>query len=303
MSAPLEEPWSFNGVPGRMVRTTWYRLFTTDTDPGIQRQLPEFLERCLDRYTAELALLPRPPMRLDTFLMRDRDQWELLTRQAMGSEAAPFLAIQRGGFASGGRALLWSIGRRDTFAITAHEGWHQYTQRTFRESLPAWAEEGVAVYMEGFTADERDPARPVANPWANLERFDRLRAAAQAGRLLTLRELADLTPDSLMTAGADRALDAYAQLWALMLYLRADGSRAAALKLLLADAADGRLARRAILARGEVVPIEGAPAPSGREVFEAYLGEPQPFEPGYRAFIARLVAADRAAIAAGTPVE
>jgi hypothetical protein len=301
MSAPAEQPWSFNGVPGRMVRTTWYRLFTTDTDPWIQREMPEFLERCLDRYTSELAVLPRPSMRLDTFLMRDRDQWELLTKQAMGADAGPFLRIQRGGFASGGRALLWSIGRRDTFAITAHEGWHQYTQRAFREALPAWAEEGVAVYMEGFTADARDPARPVPSPWANLERFDRLRAAESAGRSLGVQALADLSPASLVSGGAERALDSYAQLWALLLYVRADDGRAAALNGLLSDAANGRMARRAMIQRGRAVPIEGAGAPSGADVFEAYFGPPERFEAGYRAFVARLVASDRAQIAAGKP--
>jgi hypothetical protein len=301
LSTPEESPWSFAGTPGRMVRTTWYRLFTTDTDPGLQRHMPEFLERCLDRYTSELAILPRPPFKLDTFLMQSRDEWERLTRQVMGEQAPPYLRIQRGGFASGGRALLWSIGRRATFAITAHEGWHQYTQRTFREQLPAWAEEGIAVYMEGFTPDDPDPARPRPSPWANLERFDRLRAAAAAHELIPLAELLAVTPDALLAAPPQHALTCYAQLWALLLHLREDPRTAAALSRLLQDAAAGRTARAVALSQGKLPGAGPAVPAGGREVFEAYFGSAADFEPGYAGFLRRLVAMDRAEVATGRP--
>src|SRR4051812_46800668 len=159
--SPRLGEWSFEGRPGLLVRTRSYRLFTTVTDGDLLAQMPGFLERALDTYTAAFGPLPRPPLPLDTFLMADRAQWADLSRQVMGREAAALLKIERGGFASGGRALLWALGPRDTFAIAAHEGWHQFTQRTFADQLPAWLEEGIAVAMEGLGTDPLDPARLV----------------------------------------------------------------------------------------------------------------------------------------------
>jgi hypothetical protein len=78
----------------------------------------------------------------------------------MGSDAEVYLKIQRGGFAASGRAILYDIGPRDTFAIAAHEGWHQYTQKSFRAPLTVSFEEGLATYMEGFRWSDDDRTRP-----------------------------------------------------------------------------------------------------------------------------------------------
>jgi hypothetical protein len=238
------EPWSFHGAPGKLIRTPWHRLFTTETDQILLDALPSFLETCLDRYTTEFGPLPRPPMQLDTFLMNSRQQWARLTRQVMGDHATPYLLIERGGFSSGGRALLWSIGRADTLAIAAHEGWHQYTQRTFKDELPTWLEEGIAVYFEGMIIEHARPLSPRPAPWANNERYEQLRSAANRGQLAPLSELLTSRPEALIHTGADPTLTYYAQVWALIHFLREhDGGRyRAALHQLLLDAAEGRLA-------------------------------------------------------------
>lgn len=235
------EPWSFDGDQGRLVRTAHYRLFLTGDDALMTAILPGFLERSLNRYTTELATLPKPTVKLDTFVMRDRKQWTSLMRRQLGPAAETYLVIARGGFTSGGRGLLWNVGLRDTLALAGHEGWHQYTQRVFRESLPPWLEESVAVYYEGFVLDplanSGDVLRP--SPWANVARFDELRRAAH--RLLPLPTLLTTEPDALL-ARDDDALGYYAQLWALSLFLtQTTDARRAGLATVLRDAGDGQL--------------------------------------------------------------
>jgi hypothetical protein len=239
------EAWSFDGHAGSMIRTPSYRLYTTETDPDLLLQMPVFLEAALARYRAAVTPLPEPPLKLDTFLMGTREQWATLTRQVMGPQAPGYLLIQRGGFSSGGRALLWSIGPHDTLSIAAHEGWHQYTQRTFRGALPVWAEEGLATYMEGFLPDPAGPLRPVFSGWANVERFDQLRAAAQRGSLLSLEDLLAADPQTLIEQSTDTTLTYYAQVWALAHFLlESDNARMRrGLELMVDDAALGRLRR------------------------------------------------------------
>jgi hypothetical protein len=161
----------------------------------------------------------------------------------MGPDAPTYLRIERGGFASGGRALLWTIGTRDTLAIAAHEGWHQYTQRTFRHELPAWLEEGIAVYMEGFVPDPADPSRLLFIAWANQERFGQLVRASQHGELIPLERLLRDSPQDLMAQSTEGTLTYYAQLWALLLFLREGegGIYSAGLTRAVGDAAAGRL--------------------------------------------------------------
>lgn len=213
------EPWTFESAEGRLIRTRHYRLFTTETDPHLRDALPVFLERAFNHYTTAITPLPTPDLKLDTFLMADRAQWQALTRHIMGIHAGPYLRIQRGGFASGGRALLFTIGHRDTLAIAAHEGWHQYTQRTFKHELPVWLEEGLAAYMEGFIPDPSDIHLPLFRPWANPERFEQLAGAATSGRLIPLSRLLDISPASLLASDTDLALTYYAQTWALVHFL------------------------------------------------------------------------------------
>jgi hypothetical protein len=237
------ESWSFDGAPGQLIRTHSYRLFTTEPDAALVETVPIFLERALDHYTSALGPLPRPTLKLDTFLMADRDQWTRLTEQVMGDAAAPYLRIQRGGFSSGGRALLFTIGPRDTLAIAAHEGWHQYSQRTFRDELPVWLEEGIAVYMEGSTPDPVHPELPAFAPWANSERYEQLVSAAAEWQLLSLDRLLDLHPQTLLSTTTDAALTYYAQAWALTHFLHEgeSGKYKDKLAQALSDAASGRI--------------------------------------------------------------
>ncbi|MBX3353291.1 MAG: DUF1570 domain-containing protein [Phycisphaeraceae bacterium] len=285
------EPWEFAGAPGQIITTPNFRIFTTETNPTLLDRMPAFLETALDHYTRALVLLPRPERRMETFLMDTRAQWQRLTLQILGQRGQSISRVGRGGFAHGGRGVFFDIGVFDTLAIASHEGWHQYTQSTFRERLPAWAEESVATYMEGH---RWAGATPVFLPWSNVERFDHLRKVHAEGRLLPLRRFLASTPEDLLTPVNEDLLTYYAQGWALIHFLHSQNGEAsrASLQRLLSDAQAGRLGRavgasmtpeaRATFARDS--------SGLGEAVFMAYFGtDLDGLEGRYRAFVAELV--------------
>ncbi|MEL6498209.1 MAG: hypothetical protein AAGJ54_12440 [Planctomycetota bacterium] len=244
------EPWKFAGTQGQTIRTDHYRIFTTATRPILVKRLPGFLEASLMHYRTSLtdAALPSPPVKLDTYVMHTRGQWASLTRALMRERAPLYLRIQRGGFAASGRGVYRDLGDlNDTFNLAAHEGWHQYTQLTFKSRLPSYLEEGIATYMEGFNWQPRQPDTPIFRPWANMERFRALRTAAQARRLLSLPELISTTPQELIHRDQDMALVWYAQVWALVHFLNEgnNGRFNADFNRMLSDAANGTLNRSA----------------------------------------------------------
>lgn len=244
------EAWEFLGAPGLLTQTPHYRLYTTGENGSIPSRLPVFMEASLHRYRtlfadhASGAMLPEPPMRMDSFVMESRREWEHLTRRLTGSRAETYLRIQRGGYSFNSTAVLFDIGIHDTLAIAGHEGWHQYTQRTFQERLPTWMEEAIGAYMEGYRWDD-DAGAPEFLPWKNTERFDQLRRAVSRDRLMTLDELVSSTPKDLLDRQGRRqstTLTYYAQLWALTHFLmEAEGGRYRdGLVRMVNDAAAGR---------------------------------------------------------------
>jgi Protein of unknown function (DUF1570) len=240
-------PWEFAGVSGRIIATAHYRVHTTVDNKYLLEQLPTYVEHALTHYTSAIALLPIPDEPFETYLLGTRKQWEAKTRQLLNDQAKTYLSIGRGGLTTRGIAVLYDIdawGASDTLAITAHEGWHQYTQLMFQHPLPRWLEEGIATFMEGHSGFRRETPRFL--PWKNRERFDTLRTTARAGKLLPLRELLRRSPESSLETGNTDLLQYYAQLWAFTHFLNEgeNGKYHDKLVELLQDAAYGRLAGR-----------------------------------------------------------
>lgn len=297
------EEWLYDGVPGRMIRTDSYAVFTTSTNRTIAERMPLFMEHALAHYSTALGDLPRPRDPMKTYLFANRPEWARMTQRVMGNDAGPYLQIQRGGFSSQGTAVLYDIGIRDTFAIAAHEGWHQYTQSTFRVPLPVWLEEGLATYMEGFrwdalrrrpaTADTTTgPSLPQFQPWYNWERYTALTRVARANRLMPLDQLVETTPQELVDASGERALAYYAQVWALTLYLAEgeSGAMRADLEAMIADASSGRLTGRVAREAGERGARLQLSRRRGDAVLRTYFGtSAADMDPGYRAFVAEIV--------------
>lgn len=283
-----EEPWSFGTSNGTLVTTPHYRVFTTERNATTRSRLAPFIELSLMRYQEAFGGLPGPERQMETFLMANRPEWVRLTGQLMGRRAQPLMSIRRGGFALDGRALLFDVGVHDTFALIAHEGWHQYTQTAFRERLPPWAEEGIATTMEGFRWIGPSLDRPDFRPWANRERYDQLRRVMKSGELLPLPMLVSVSPGELLDDVKDAALVYYAQVWAIILFLEeGEGGRYRdGLRAMVSDAASGRIA---IETRARLIERGGAPQALrryGGYVFGAYVGtDLERIEREFRAFI------------------
>jgi hypothetical protein len=196
-----------------------------------------------------LVKLPKPRAALTTFLFQTRTQWQAKTAEMLPDQANMFSNLGRGGFTTKGTAVLYYIDRRgftrDTFAIAAHEGWHQYTQKTFRHQLPIWLEEGVATYMEGYRTN-RETGLPIFQPADNFERREALRDAVRRDRLIPLNDLLTRSPQSFLNNSKDSLLTYYSQVWALTRFLaEGEGGRyRASLEALLTEAAEGRLVSR-----------------------------------------------------------
>lgn len=291
----VREPWSFHGNDGWRLTTPSIELHTTVTDRRLLHRLPPFLELAhAHRANAVTPLLPSSePLR--TFVLASRPQWESMTRSLLRDKARPYLRIERGGYAVNGVGVFYDLGQRDTFVMAAHEGWHQYVQSAFADPLPVWLDEGLACYFEGFRWRADEPDTPEFLPWMNPQRFDQLRAAASAGRLVPLEELLVSRPQDLLDTdrGGDAALTYYAQCWALVHFLiESDaGARRPGLERLLRDAQAGRLAD----AVGAIAGDREATLLRTRRVGAGALRVYWPDEPAgamdeaYRAFVARIV--------------
>ena len=246
--ASIRQRWQFGDVQGLLITTPNYRLYTTIDNDQILDRLPVFYERALKQYTTALAPLPKPDTHLETYLFQTRAQWQAKTEEMLPDQAKMFSNLGRGGFTTHGTSVLYYIDRmgytRDTFAIAAHEGWHQYTQQTFKHQLPIWLEEGIATYMEGYR--NNNDGDPEFIPAANFERRETLKDAVRSHKLISLEELLTRTPQSFLNEGKESLLVYYGQVWALTRFLAEgeDGRYKAALADVLTDAAEGKLVGR-----------------------------------------------------------
>jgi len=290
------DEWSFGSYPGWLISTPSYRIHTTIEHQRVLDRLPRFMEAALDRYTTALADLPRPREPMDAFIFHDRRQWAAKARELLPDQQDMIDRLGRGGFATRGLSVLYYIDRggrdRDTFSITAHEGWHQYTQRTFRNSLPIWLEEGIATWMEGH--QYRGDSAPTFLPHMNWERRYALRRGVRARRLISMEELLSRPPQDFLSRSKEDLLLYYGQVWALTRFLveHDEGRYKPALSRVLEDAAHGRLEGR--LLRSPMVIAGGgrrsiADGADGRWLVVAYFNDDlKAFEAEYREFVEKV---------------
>lgn len=240
---PVIEPWSFGKSTGECIDTGTHRIHSTLRDPVIRERMQIFLPTALDHYRAAIIPLPDPDGPIDVFLFGTRTDWLDYTRERLPQEAAMYERIGRGGYTIEGDAVLYDIGRWDTFTIAAHEGWHAYSQRVFRHALPVWLEEGIACYMEGVRGGVNG-GPPTFIPWRNFERYGELRDVVYQNRLVPLEEFVQGTPQDYLRDGRRTLLAYYAQAWALVHFLaEGEGGRyRKGLERLLTDGIDGRIA-------------------------------------------------------------
>jgi hypothetical protein len=289
--------WAFQGQAGRRATTQNYELLTTTANEALFNRIPAFMELALKHYRTALIELPPPAKPMRSYLFATRDQWGSYTKQRLPDEADTYLKLGRGGYTTGGETVYYDIGR-DTLLIAAHEGWHQYTQTTFRHMLPIWLEEGIATYMEGYMRAEDGTITFM--PWRNLERHRALRDAAEDDRLIPLTRLVNGSPQSFLNEGGKSPLLVYyAQVWGLVHFLNegAGGKYREALRAAISDAAAGKLAGK--LATSTNISTRrnrhlASSARSGPWVLLAYFNRDlDEMEKEYDAFVKEITGRDR----------
>lgn len=214
------EPWNNPYGDGLTITTAHYRIFTTHLEPLTLRQTPAFLESAFRAYQTQLAAPPTNTEPFVVYLFGARNQWETFTHQLTGADAQLYLKIQAGAYVVNGVCVAYDIGRRQTFAVLGHEGWHQYNQRLFVYRLPSWLDEGIATLFETCRYEQ---GQFVFAPPQNLMRLGALKKTLLAGRLISLEQLILLNPGQVLdhyNGNPDSAAAFYAQVYALVRFLR-----------------------------------------------------------------------------------
>jgi hypothetical protein len=283
------QAWNFRGVEGVAITTDHFDLYTTVNDPQMQDFLPAFLEATYQQYDSLLPPVPGSGERLKTYLFAAKHEWLDFTRHRYPSRYDTYSRIQVGGYAAEATCVVqYIMPRTYTLSVISHEGLHQYVAAHFEERIPAWLNEGLATYCEGFDI-VRD--RPIFTPEQNSVRRNALRAILASEGLMPLRDLLGTDAGRVIVNSQGRQTQAYyAQAWALVIYLRhgAKGRYADRFEAMLADVASGQLGTRAQATR--IAAPEPAKVTFGEAVFRAYITEDlDAFEADLREYMVKLV--------------
>ncbi len=231
-------PWTFHKAPGVKLTTEHYEIYTTLRDKVLLDALPDFVEAAFENYEKLLPPTQTPENRMQVYLFVSRGQWEAFTRQYTGSRASTFLKVQNGGYSERGVSVIQYVAHQITFPLFAHEGFHQYLFHYVNTRIPAWLNEGLAVICEGqrwgtYGVKEFDP-------WYNPSRRNVLVQSLMGNRLHSLRKLLETNAGEIIKGSSQSVATYYAQLWALILFLRegAGGKYAADYRRMLEKLSD-----------------------------------------------------------------
>lgn len=245
-NVPAESsPWSYGGREGRKLVTEHYEIFTTLRDQRLIDSLPQAMETTY-AWFQRLAPVPDPPReRMPVYLFADRDDWTYFTRRNFPQKAALLTKVRNGGYTEGSTAVIEYVAHQVTVTVMAHEGMHQYLHHCVRQRVPAWLNEGLAVLCEGQRWDA-DGLRGF-DPWFNPARRNALAEALLRNDLYPLEELLRINAGHVVGGPTRGIATYYAQVWALLLFLREgeQGKYAEGFRQLMAALPDEKLEARA----------------------------------------------------------
>jgi hypothetical protein len=296
-AAPLTRDTRSGGPPGGVIfRSPAFAVHSTVADSNFNERLTQVLEGALAHYRQLVPAARTDPLPMDAFVFSDRRQWAEFTVRRTGQDAAIYLQINRGGYTVRDFFVAYYIGDSGTFAVAAHEGWHQFCARHFRDRLPPFLEEGIATTFENITWTASGLPR-----WdlvRNVTRAQRLRESLDAGSLWTLESLVSMHAGDVVGQSTERIEAFYAQSWAFARFLIDGdaGRHRPALQRMMADCVAGTLFNPG----GRPRRVDGSFNPSSvGPMLEHYLGERlADLEPAYRAYLQRIAETDGARPAA-----
>jgi hypothetical protein len=257
-------------VAGVKLTTEHYEIYTTMRDETLRAALPTFVEAAYENYAALVPPAKTPTGRMKVYLFVARDQWEAFTRRFTGPRAKVFLQVRNGGYSERGVSVIEYVRHEITFPLFAHEGFHQYLYHYVKPNIPAWLNEGLAVVCEGQRWGSQSIER--FDPWYNPTRRNQLAEALASDHLYPLPRLLR-TDAGRIVGGSNRAVGTYyAQVWALMLFLRegANGRYAADFQRLLTSLGRDDLEQHA---RAAHIWSDRAAPNFGEDLFRNFISE------------------------------
>jgi len=241
VSAPTRyEAWSNSVKPARIVNTSHYRIFTTIQDDEFLQKLANVLEGGYDLYRTMAPGVVGSPTPMDCYVFATRAEWEAFTREHTGQDAKLYLQINRGGYTVHDWFVAYYISPVSTFAVSAHEGWHQFVSRNFKDRLPPFLEEGVATQFENISWSNDLPRWNIKR---NASRVFRLRQAYEGKYLWPLQQLVTMHAGDVVGQGFEKIESFYSQNWAFVRFCLdyENGKYRTRFLQLLQDTAAGKL--------------------------------------------------------------
>ncbi len=234
-------PWSGPQLAGIQMESEHYRIYTTAQRQLLRGAMPGYMEAAYENYLKLTGLGEKPLGHLlPVYVMGSRSQWSALTQHIFGDRSQLYLSIEAGGFCHRGVCVLWDIGGHTTLSVAAHEGLHQFLHHRLEGQLPMWAEEGLCVSAEGF---EINAGEVTFTPAVNNTRLIALRKVIVQNRWRELPRLLPMDAGDIAGEATEYAVGYYAQLWALVQFIRSRGDYRAGFERMLADAQAGELHR------------------------------------------------------------
>lgn len=216
------EDWRFGRSQGRLLRTAHYEIYTTVRDEELARALPQAMETAYAYYRFLLPAAGEPAGAMQVYLFGARPEFESFTRRRFPEKAEKLLQVRSGGYCEDGVTVIEYVAHEATFAILAHEGFHQFVHHCLDRPIPAWLNEGLAVWCEGQRWGQAGLKE--FDPWYNPVRQRDLAEAIQREQTFPLRELLRINAGHVIGGPTSKIGTYYGQLLALMLFLK-DGAR------------------------------------------------------------------------------
>ncbi len=173
-------------LEGMKIETRHYQIYASLQQPLVLNEMPFFLENCYLAYNRFVGSDTRQKEKFKVLVFDDRGQWEQYTQKLAGPLADTYLKITSGAYYLNGVCVVYHLNSKVNFSILAHEGWHQFSELTFKYRLPAWLDEGIATNFESYV---RHQGRIDFKPSQNVSRLSSLKNALLKNKLHSLSHL------------------------------------------------------------------------------------------------------------------
>jgi hypothetical protein len=215
--AVTESPWRYAGRTGKTLVTDHYRIHTTVTTENLLAALPQVVETAYRHYRWLVPTPREPAEKMEVYLFAQRGEFEHFTQQIAPQKAALLKQVRNGGYSEQGVSVIEYVSNEITFPLMTHEGFHQYLHHCVRPNVPAWLNEGLAVYCEGFRVTSAGVGS--LDPELNPSRRNALAEALLRNQLIPLDELLRINAGHVISGPNRKIATYYAQAWMLMLFL------------------------------------------------------------------------------------